>query len=100
MWIALIAWGVLNIIGFILIQLWITDYDAWDCIFIYPMLDQWMHYRGYKKFSRIVIRVLFTIVLLPCLLWHFGILIFIAIVAFVVCGILDLGGRLFKKNKR
>ena len=99
MWL-LVAWGLINIFAVMLTTYWMYDYTSWDCVLIYPLLNEWLSYKDYNKVGSWFIRIAFSIVFLPYLVLHFVSLGISFVVIWVICGICDLFDLLFKKRDK
>lgn len=94
------AWMVLNLGAVFFLSYWLNDYTAWDCVFIYPVLNDWLEYKEYNQFGCWFIRVAFTILFLPYLILHFTALLLFVVFVSIVSVVLDIVDRLFKKKKK
>lgn len=83
-------WLMANGAALFSITCWQYEYDSWYGILIYPMLNDWMYARNYCKVLRWIVFVLFTILFLPYLVFHFSVLIVMALIVLLIACIIDL----------
>lgn len=98
--VALIIWGVLNLIALVCVVMAQHQYEEWDGIFIYPIVDKWLEFNGIGKIPGRVITWALTIIFLPMLVFYYFVLALLVICVLSIAGILDAIENLSKKRKK
>lgn len=98
--VALMIWGVLNLVALVCVVMAQYQYEDWDGVFIYPIIDKWLRFNDIGKVPGRVIIWAFTLVFLPMLVFYYFVLALLAIGILSIAGILDVIENLSKKRKK
>ena len=94
-------WGIINVIGLFLILLSLYMARSGDSkyVMLYPLLNELMDRLHIRGFWRYLVALVVIVIWLPCLtLYYFTIALLMTFV-FVVCLVLDLFDKIFRRNK-